>query len=580
MNIHKLLLKQINKLLIKSKITFIDEIKLQKSSKFEFGDYQINSIMSIANKNHISPKILANKVANIIQYCTMIKKIDVIDPGFINIFLNVDVISIFINKIFYSKNIGIINSIKKQTIVVDYSSPNIAKEMHVGHMRSTIIGDAFVRISEFLGHKVIRSNHIGDWGTQFGMLIAYIIKNNINIFMSKISINDINKFYKKAKKNYDIDHNFSKLSKNYVVKLQNGDKYCQKIWQHIVNLTINHNNIIYNKLNITLKNSDIMGESFYKDDLFNIIKDLKKKKIAKTHNKSVVVILDEFKNKNNESMGIIIKKYDGAYLYATTDIACIKYRCKILKANRIIYYVDNRQSQHLKTIWTIARKAKYISKSVSLEHHMFGMMLNKLGKPFKTREGKTIKLINLLNESIKRARKFIIKKNPNTNYKNLNEIAKIIGIGAIKYSDLSKNRTTNYIFNWDKILTLEGNTSPYIQYAYSRIISIINKNNIFYKNNFFNELIKLETIYEIKLSIHILQFEETIINIFIYGMPHLLCNYLYELSVLFSIFYEKCPILQAKTKKNINSRLKLSILTSRVLKKGLNLLGIETTEKM
>lgn len=577
MNIKSLLTTKILQALTIAGITNICNIKIEQSIKKEFGDYQINGITNIAKKLNITVDQLSKIINDLFKSNKIANKIETLDPGFINIFLNPKWIAEQLNNILYSETLGI-SSILSQTIVVDYSSPNIAKEMHIGHLRSTIIGDSTARILSFLGHKVIRANHVGDWGTQFGMLIAYLKeKTNLNKELKIINLNKLEKIYREATKHYNKDSNFAKISRNYVVKLQQKDPICLKIWKNIVNSSIEENQKIYSRLNVSLTKQDIMGESLYQNIIPDVIQDLQNKGLAKKNNGAIVVFLDNFRNKQGNKMGVIIRKKDGAYLYTTTDIACIKYRIEILKATRIIYYTDSRQHQHLNQVWNIANQAGYINKNISIEHHICGMILDKNRKPFSTRLGKTIKIKHLLDESLKRTYNFILNKKLKINSDKIKQLAHIISIGAIKYADLSKNRTTNYVFNWNNMLDLSGNTSLYIQYAYVRILSILNRNNIKQKNK---KNIILENKHEISLAINLLRFEETIITVAENGTPHILCNYLYNLSVLFSSFYESCPILSMQNNNIRYSRLQLIIYTAKILKKGLFLLGIETVEQM
>lgn len=582
MNIQQFLLKKIYQAFIKNEIkSFFNLIKLQQTSKKNFGNYQINGLITISKKTNIPIEILINKIKNSLHLNNIAEKIQIAAPGFINIFLHPKWIEKNINHIFSSFREGVSLITHIQNIIIDYSGPNIAKEMHVGHLRSTVIGDSIARILSFLGHNVTRVNHIGDWGTQFGMLIAYIKKNKFHqsLLNNTISLSTLENFYQKAKIEYDINSHFAELSRNYVVKLQKGDPCCRNIWNTIVKISILNNQKIYSRLNITLKNNNIMGESVYHKLIPSIIQDLKNKELAVVSNKAIVVFIEHSQNKSGQPFGVIIQKKDGAYLYSTTDIACIKYRCETLQANKIIYYTDSRQKQHLAHAWEIAKKAGYIKNNVSLEHHTCGMLLEKTGKPFKTRSGNVIKLITLLDEALKRARSLILYKNPKLSTEHIEKLAHIISIGAIKYSELSKHRTTNYIFNWNNILNFEGNTAPYIQYAYTRIISII-KRSPHSKSQIKNTNILLNTTQEISLALCLLQFEEILITTSNYGTPHILCSYLYKLSVLFSHFYEHCPVIQTNNTYIQYSRLKLVILTARILKQGLNLLGIKTIQYM
>ncbi|QIE01969.1 arginine--tRNA ligase [Buchnera aphidicola] len=546
------------------------------SKKTHLGHYQLNNLIKIANILKLDTYELSKKIIFNIKKKNIYKKITFSQPGFINIFFSRRWLAKQLETIFISSRLGI-NRMVKKNIVIDYSSPNIAKEMHIGHLRSTIIGDVTARVLDFLGHNVIRANHIGDWGTQFGMLIAYLQQKDI-LTNNNLSLKELESYYCKAKKKYDINKKFAEKSRKYVVKLQNGDIYCHSIWKKLVSITMTENYKIYKKLNVTLENIHTIGESVYNKMLPNIIEDLISKKIAIKKNGATIVFLKEFKNRLGESMGVVIQKQDTGFLYSTIEIACLKYRHEVLHADRIIYYTDSRQSQHLMQSWIIAKKANYIPKDLLLEHHTFGMMLSINKRPFKTRDGNNIKLTDLLNESIERAKHLIQKKQPNLSKKKLLTLATIIGISAVKYSDLSKNRHTNYIFNWDDMLSFEGNTAPYIQYAYTRISSIIKKSII--PIHKLKEQIILKKDIEITLAIKILEFEEIILLLAEKGTPHILCKYLYQLATNFSSFYENCSILFAKNINTYKSRLKLSILTAKTLKKGLNILGIKIVKKM
>ncbi|AKZ65826.1 arginine--tRNA ligase [Candidatus Palibaumannia cicadellinicola] len=581
MNINQLISEKVSQAMLIVGIPDNCKAQVRPSVQTKFGDYQVNGIMAAAKQLGVSSYCLAKKVVNLLKLDKLDKiasKIEIAGPGFINIFLDSQWLAKQILIALASPSMGILKSSPK-TIVIDYSSPNVAKEMHVGHLRSTIIGDSSARILEFLGHNVIRANHIGDWGTNFGMLIAYLKQEEYDD-ESSITLSNLDNFYREAKYNFDIDTNFANKARKYVVKLQCGDSYCLNIWRKLVDITILHNQNTYNRLNISLSKENIMGESMYNDMLPGIVEDLKAKGLAVESAGATVVFLNEFKNKNGTPMGVIIKKQDGAFLYTTTDIACIKYRYETLKADRIIYYIDSRQHQHLLQTWTIVRKAGYVPNNILLEHHMFGMILDENSKPFKTRNGVTIKLNDLLDEALVRARCLLISKNLHLDTVTLERVAQVISIGSIKYAELSKNRTTDYIFNWDQMLNFEGNTAPYILYAYSRINSIFHRST--YNKQQLTGCLYLENEPEHIhiLAVHLLQYEETITIVARDGTPHILCEYLYKLSVKFSYFYEHYPILNANNDMQRNSRLQLALLTLRTLKHGLNLLGIETLEKM
>ncbi|RFN06671.1 arginine--tRNA ligase, partial [Salmonella enterica] len=553
------------------------EPQVRQSAKVQFGDYQANGMMAVAKKLGMAPRQLAEQVLTHLDLSGIASKVEIAGPGFINIFLEPAFLAEQVQQALASDRLGV-SQPTRQTIVVDYSAPNVAKEMHVGHLRSTIIGDAAVRTLEFLGHHVIRANHVGDWGTQFGMLIAWLEKQQQEN-AGDMALADLEGFYRDAKKHYDEDEAFAERARNYVVKLQSGDAYFREMWRKLVDITMTQNQITYDRLNVTLTRDDVMGESLYNPMLPGIVADLKAKGLAVESEGATVVFLDEFKNKEGDPMGVIIQKKDGGYLYTTTDIACAKYRYETLHADRVLYYIDSRQHQHLMQAWTIVRKAGYVPDSVPLEHHMFGMMLGKDGKPFKTRAGGTVKLADLLDEALERARRLVAEKNPDMPADELEKLANAVGIGAVKYADLSKNRTTDYIFDWDNMLAFEGNTAPYMQYAYTRVLSVFRKADID-EQALASAPVIISEDREAQLAARLLQFEETLTVVAREGTPHVMCAYLYDVAGLFSGFYEHCPILSAENDAVRNSRLKLAQLTAKTLKLGLDTLGIETVERM
>ena len=577
MNIQQLLTQRVSQAMILAGADNNCDALIKQSAKVQFGDYQANGIMATAKKLGMPPRALAEKVLQHLDIDDIADKVEIAGPGFINIFLKNSWIAEQNEIALNSDKLNITLPAKPQTIVVDYSAPNVAKEMHVGHLRSTIIGDASVRVLSFLGHNVIRANHVGDWGTQFGMLIAYLEKMQ-NEHANDMELSDLESFYRAAKKHYDEDEVFAEKARNYVVKLQGGDEYCRDMWRKLVDITMTQNIATYKRLNVTLTVEDTMGESIYNSMLPGIVADLKQKKLAVESEGAIVVFLDEYKNKEGEPMGVIIQKRDGGYLYATTDIACAKYRYETLHADRILYYTDSRQHQHLEQVWTIVHKAKYVPESLQLEHHMFGMMLGKDGKPFKTRSGDTVKLNDLLDEACERASSLIRSKNPDLSEAELAQIVDAVAIGAVKYADLSKNRTTDYVFDWDNMLSFEGNTAPYLQYAYTRVLSVFRKSDI--SEDSLTGDISLDSDKERALATRLIQFDETITSVANEGTPHVLCAYLYEIATLFSSFYENCPILMAENENLKQSRLKLASLTAKTLKVGLDMLGIKTVDKM
>nr|WP_275125613.1 arginine--tRNA ligase [Vibrio fluvialis] len=550
---------------------------VRQSAKPQFGDYQANGVMGVAKQLGTNPREFAQKVIDVLDLDGIASKTEIAGPGFINIFLSEEFLAKQADAALADERLGVAQE-AQQTIVADYSAPNVAKEMHVGHLRSTIIGDAVVRTLEFLGHKVIRANHIGDWGTQFGMLIANLERVQQESGEVSMELSDLEAFYRESKKLYDEDAEFAERARNYVVKLQGGDAFCLDMWKKLVDVTMIQNQRNYDRLNVSLTRDDVMGESMYNDMLPGIVADLKEKGLAQEDDGAQVVFLEEFKNKDGEPMGVIIQKRDGGFLYTTTDIACAKYRYETLGADRVLYFIDSRQHQHLMQAWTIVRKAGYVPEEVTLEHHAFGMMLGKDGRPFKTRAGGTVRLADLLDEAEERAKALIESKNPDLGADEKADIATTVAMAAVKYADLSKHRTTDYVFDWDNMLAFEGNTAPYMQYAYTRVASIFAKAGVS-PDNLTGE-IKITEEKEKALIAKLLQFEEAVQSVSREGQPHILCSYLFELAGQFSSFYEACPILIAEDESVKQSRLKLAALTAKTIKQGLSLLGINTLERM
>lgn len=546
---------------------------LNISGKPQFGDYQANGAMGAAKYLKTNPRDLAQKILDQVDLSGIAEKTEIAGPGFINITLKNDYIANCLKDCLDKP------TVQSNIVVVDYSAPNLAKEMHVGHLRSTIIGDAIARTLEYQGHQVIRQNHMGDWGTQFGMLIAELELQLSQGEQAELALSDLEVFYQQSKKHFDADPDFADTARAYVVKLQSGDANCLKLWQQFIDVSVAHNLEIYKQLNVGLTAEHIKPESAYNDDLQMIVEDLIQKQLAIESDGAKVVFLNELADKNGDPSPMIVQKSGGGFLYATTDLAALKYRADTLNVDRVLYFIDARQSLHMKQVFATSRKANYVSDSVSLEHHAFGTMMGSDGKPFKTRTGGTVKLADLLVEAVERAEKLVREKNSDLNEEEITTIARKVGIGAVKYADLSKTRTNDYIFDWNSMLSFEGNTAPYLQYAYTRIYSIFRKADI-QLEDFSAKLIIAQT-QEKQLALKLLQFNEVINQVAIDCYPHSLCNYLYELSSLFMTFYEHCPILKSDIAPEIEqSRLQLCAYSASILDKGLDLLGIETMEKM
>ena len=613
-------------------------VVLQPTKNAEHGDFQINGVMGAAKKAKQNPRELAQKVAEALAGNAVIESAEVAGPGFINLRLRPEFLAQNIHVALNDARFGVAKTDKPQTVVIDYSSPNLAKEMHVGHLRSSIIGDSISRVLEFIGNTVIRQNHVGDWGTQFGMLVAYLVEQQKD--NAAFELADLEQFYRAAKVRFDEDPAFADTAREYVVKLQGGDETVLALWKQFVDISLSHAQAVYDTLGLKLRPEDVAGESKYNDDLQPVVDDLVQKGLAVEDDGAKVVFLDEFKNKEGEPAAFIVQKQGGGFLYASTDLACLRYRIGRLKADRLLYVVDHRQALHFEQLFTTSRKAGYLPEDAKAEFIGFGTMMGKDGKPFKTRSGDTVKLVDLLDEAINRAEQVVKEKNPKwqltteledglkkisslTNSDNLKnklkynlenkkleitlendvvyhlpidkidkivrgaeeytdtalsdaeKIARVVGIGAVKYADLSKNRTSDYVFDWDAMLSFEGNTAPYLQYAYTRVQSVFRKAGEWDATA---PTVLTEPL-EKQLAAELLKFEDVLQSVADTAYPHYLAAYLYQIATLFSRFYEACPILKSEGATR-NSRLQLAKLTGDTLKQGLELLGIDVLDVM
>lgn len=579
MNIKRFLVERVKRAMLAAGLPAESEALVTQSTRPEFGDYQANGALPAAKKMKTNPRELAAKIVAELELEDVAEKVDIAGPGFINIHLAPAYLATLCSDALTDKQLSVRPEREAQKVVVDYSGPNLAKEMHVGHLRSTIIGDAVVRVLEFAGDKVVRQNHMGDWGTQFGMLIAELEGQLQSDSDAGLALADLETFYQQAKKHFDEDAEFATKARDYVVKLQSGDAACLALWQQFIDVSVAHSEEIYQKLNVSLKHEHIRPESAYNDDLAPVVKDLQEKELAVTSEGAQVVFLQELADKEGNPSVAIVQKSDGGFLYATTDLAALRYRQSELDADRILYFVDARQALHLQQVFTIARKAGFVKADTGLEHLAFGTMMGQDGKPFKTRTGGTVKLAALLEESIERAAKLVAEKDPDLDEKTRKEVAQKVGIGAVKYADLSKNRTSDYIFNWDTMLSFEGNTAPYLQYAYTRIQSIFRKAGV--DSQSLNSPLVLQQANERSLALKLVQFSEVIEQVASDCMPNVLCAYLYELASEYMSFYEACPILKdGVDEATRNSRLQLCQLVARTLATGLDLLGIEVMDRM
>ncbi len=544
---------------------------VQPSGKPEFGDYQANGAMAAAKAltgdAKRSPRQIAEQIVAEVQVEDLVDRLEVAGPGFINIHLK----PAFLAGALKTPPVEPVRS--PQRVVVDYSSPNLAKEMHVGHLRSTIIGDALARILAALGHTVIRQNHVGDWGTQFGMLLAYLEETG----EGSEELKDLEDFYRAAKQRFDEDATFAERARAKVVALQAGEADTRALWHRFIQISLSHCQATYDRLGVTLTLADVMAESAYNDDLPAVIAALEARGLLTVSEGARCVFLDEFKGKDGKPLPLIVQKSDGGYLYATTDLAAVRYRARQLEADRSLYLTDARQALHFRQVFAVAREAGFAGNGLSLEHQPFGNMLGSDGKPFKTRDGGVVKLNDLLDEAVARAYNLVGEKNPELSEAERRDVADAVGVGAVKYADLSKNRTSDYVFDWDQMLSFDGNTAPYLQYAYSRIQSIFRRGNL--DDAVLAGEIRLDREEERTLAVVLLRLQEVLEQSAREGYPHFLCSWLFELAAAFTRFYESCPILN-EAEPVRSSRLALSWITAERLKLGLDLLGIRTVPRM
>ena len=554
--------------------------QIDRTKDKSHGDFATNIALMLAKPAGMKPRDLAEKLIAALPADNAVAKVEIAGPGFINFFQADDWLTGLLDQALADEHLGVARPAQAQTVVVDYSSPNLAKEMHVGHLRSSIIGDAVVRTLEFLGHKVVRQNHVGDWGTQFGMLLAYLEEQKSEESDTELSreLGDLEGFYRAAKQRFDESDAFATRARSLVVKLQAGDEDCLALWREFNSVSLSHCQAVYDRLGVSLTPADVRGESAYNDDLAQVVSDLDAKGLLSEDQGAQCVFMDEFKNKEGAPLPVIVKKADGGYLYATTDLAALRYRAGTLHADRMLYFVDQRQALHFQQMFSLAKRAGFVPENTELEHMGFGTMNGPDGRPFKTRDGGTVKLIDLLDEAEQRAYTLVRDKNPKLDDSALRTIAHAVGIGAVKYADLSKNRSSDYIFNFEQMLSFEGNTAPYLLYAYTRVASVFRKAGLDMADVNGDFLLQEEA--EQALAARLVQFGEVLESVAEKGLPHLLCTYLYDVAGLFSTFYEHCPILSGDNEALKQSRLKLAALTARTLKQGMDLLGLSPLERM
>lgn len=561
--------------------TGVDPIIVPASNP-KFGDYQSNIALSLAKQLGQQPRAIAEQIVQQLNVTDICQPPTVAGPGFINLTLRPDYLEAQLSTIQADSRLGVPVAKTPQRVAIDFSSPNIAKEMHVGHLRSTIIGDCIARVLEFQGHDVLRLNHVGDWGTQFGMLIAYLREAYPEALTTAnaLDLGDLVTLYRKAKQRFDEDETFRETARQEVVKLQAGEEDSRRAWELLCEQSQREFQVIYDLLDVHLIER---GESFYNPLLPSVVEELEQSCLLVEDQGARCVFLEGYTNKEGKPLPLIVQKSDGGYNYATTDLAALRYRIEQDRADRIIYVTDAGQANHFAQVFQVARRAGWVPDKVELNHVPFGLVLGEDGRKLRTRSGETVRLQDLLDEASARARADLESRLAAEGREETSEfvsnVSQVIGISAVKYADLSQNRTTNYIFSYDRMLALQGNTAPYLLYAYARIQSISRKGEIDFEQLGADAKILLHAETELALAKHLLQLSEVINEVEQDLLPNRLCLYLYELSDKFNKFYELCPVLKSEEPLR-TSRLVLCNLTARTLKQGLFLLGISVLERM
>jgi len=557
---------------------------LVPASNAKFGDYQSNVALSLAKQLGQQPRKIAEQIIQKLDVTNICETPQVAGAGFVNLTLLPTYLEEQLKNAYVNSRLGITEAKTPKQVVVDFSAPNIAKEMHVGHLRSTIIGDSIARVLEFLGHNVLRLNHVGDWGTQFGMLITQLRETESVNNYDSLDLGELVEFYRESKKRFDDDAEFRERSRKAVVDLQSGDDEAKIAWKFLCNKSRVEFEVIYALLDVRF--DEERGESFYNPFLAQVVEDLDKAGLLVENQGAKCVFLDGFTNKEGEPLPLIVQKSDGGYNYATTDLAAVRYRIEQDKANRLIYVTDAGQANHFAQVFQVARRAGWIPETIEIDHVPFGLVQGEDGKKLKTRSGETVKLKDLLDEAIVRARadlenRLEVEKRQETE-EFIANAASVVGISAVKYVDLSQNRTSNYVFSYDRMLALQGNTAPYMLYAYARIQGISRKGEIDFEQLGDSVDILLQHETELILAKHLLQLDDVINTVEQDLFPNRLCEYLFQLSQKFNQFYDRdrgVPVLNAEEPLR-TSRLVLCNLTARTLKLGLSLLGIQVLDRM
>ena len=539
-------------------------------------DLQANAALGLAKRLKRSPRQVADSIVQALDLADVCDAIEISGPGFINLTLKNAFLCSCVGDQLADERLGVSPATAPETVVIDYSSPNVAKEMHVGHLRSTIIGDALARLLGFLGHTVIRQNHVGDWGTPFGMLIEHLLDLGEDAAAAQLGVGDLSSFYREARKKFDEDPDFAERSRSRVVSLQAGDETTRALWQRLVDESTRYFAKTYARLEVTLTEGDVCGESFYNPMLSEVAGDLESRGLARVDDGALCLFVDGFTARDGSPLPLIVRKKDGGFGYATTDLTAVRHRTRTLGATRLLYVVGAPQQQHLAMVFAAAKTAGWLEPPARAEHVAFGSVLGADGKMFKTRAGDTVKLSELIEEGIERALAEVTSRFPELDEKTRKVVAEQVGVGAIKYADLSSDRVKDYVFDFDRMLKFEGNTGGYVQYAHARCRSIV--------RNAGREPgpgpVVIDHPAERALAITLLRFGSVVHGVADSLQPHALCGYLFDLAGAFSSFYHDCPVLKAEPDSLRESRLRLVSLTSRVLSQGLQLLGVQAPDRM
>ncbi|HVW32554.1 MAG TPA: arginine--tRNA ligase [Acidimicrobiia bacterium] len=542
-------------------------------------DYQVNGSMALAKRTGRPPRDLAADLVARVDLSGIAHPPEIAGPGFINVTLEDAFLARALAATAADERLGVPPAVTTETVVVDYSAPNVAKEMHVGHLRSTIIGDALVRVMEFLGHRVIRQNHLGDWGTPFGMLIEHLLAVGETEAAEELSVGDLGRFYQEARASFDADPDFAERARRRVVALQAGDEQTLRLWRRLVDESSRYFTSVYRRLGVKLTPEDQAGESMYNDRLADTMAELDRLGLLVESDGALCVFPPGFTTREGTPLPFIVRKSDGGFGYDTTDLAAIRYRLRDLAADHIVYVVGAPQREHLEMIIETARQAGWLVPPARAEHVAFGSVLGADRKMFRTRAGGSIRLVDLLDEAVDRARAIVSEKTELTG-EEATAVSEAVGIGAVKYADLSNDRVKDYVFDWDRMLDFQGNTGPYLQYAHTRVRSIFRQaESRGIDTSGLAPAAAFEPA-ERRLALEILSFDGAVRATDELLAPHRLCTYLFDLATAFTDFYESCPILRAETPELVRSRLLLADLTARVLARGLDLLGIAAPERM